>query len=107
MSPLSSKDRARLDGATAGLDPPFAVVDLDAFDTNAGDLLRRAGGTPVRLASKSVRCRELIDMLFYQNPPLPYEEVARGLGLARGSIGFIRMRCLKQLRGQLKERGFR
>ena len=41
--------------------PPFAVVDLDAFDANAADLLRRAGGKPVRLASKSVRVRALID----------------------------------------------
>jgi D-serine deaminase-like pyridoxal phosphate-dependent protein len=43
------------------LEPPFAVIDLDAFDANAADLLRRAGGKPVRLASKSVRCRALID----------------------------------------------
>ena len=49
----------RLNAATADLDPPFAVVDLDAFDANAADLLRRAGGKPVRLASKSVRCRQL------------------------------------------------
>jgi D-serine deaminase-like pyridoxal phosphate-dependent protein len=51
--------RDRLDAATAGLDPPFAVVDLDAFDANAADLLRRAGAKRVRLASKSVRCRAL------------------------------------------------
>src|SRR5919198_2111732 len=50
-----------LNAATADLDPPFAVVDLDAFDANAADLLRRAGGKRVRLASKSVRCRALID----------------------------------------------
>jgi D-serine deaminase-like pyridoxal phosphate-dependent protein len=48
-----------LDRATAELEPPFAVVDLDAFDANAAELLRRAGGTALRLASKSVRCREL------------------------------------------------
>jgi D-serine deaminase-like pyridoxal phosphate-dependent protein len=51
----------RLNAATADLEPPFAVVDLDAFDANAADLLRRAGGKPVRLATKSVRCRALID----------------------------------------------
>ena len=51
----------RLETATAGLEPPFAVVDLDAFDANAADLLARARGKPVRLASKSVRCRALID----------------------------------------------
>jgi D-serine deaminase-like pyridoxal phosphate-dependent protein len=54
-------DRESLDAATADLDPPFAVVDLDAFDANAADMLRRAAGTTVRLASKSVRCRALID----------------------------------------------
>ena len=52
-------NRAALDRATAALDPPFAVVDLDAFDANAADLLRRAGTTALRLASKSVRCRAL------------------------------------------------
>ena len=52
-------NRAALDRATAALDPPFAVVDLDAFDANADDLLRRAGSTALRLASKSVRCRAL------------------------------------------------
>src|SRR6201995_5007412 len=52
--------RARLDRATADPDPPFAVVDLDALDTNADDLLRRAGGTPIRVASKSVRCRSVL-----------------------------------------------
>ncbi len=53
--------RQALTRATQGLEPPFAVIDLDAFDANAADLLRRAGGKPVRLASKSVRCRALID----------------------------------------------
>ncbi|WP_406047552.1 amino acid deaminase/aldolase [Kribbella sp. NBC_00889] len=45
---------------TAGLDAPFAVVDLAAFRRNADDLVRRAAGTPIRIASKSVRCRALI-----------------------------------------------
>ena len=48
-----------LDIATSALDPPFAVVDLDAFDSNAADLLRRARGVPLRLASKSLRVRAL------------------------------------------------
>ncbi|WP_433408806.1 amino acid deaminase/aldolase [Saccharomonospora azurea] len=49
------------DRATRDLDPPLAVVDLDAFDANADDLVRRAGGVPVRVASKSVRCRALLE----------------------------------------------
>ena len=47
--------------ATAGLPAPLVAVDLDAFDTNADDLVRRAGGLPIRVASKSVRCRTLLD----------------------------------------------
>src|SRR4051812_182217 len=52
--------RARLDRATADLDPPFALVDLEALDANAADLVRRAAGKPIRVASKSVRCREVL-----------------------------------------------
>jgi len=52
--------RGRLDRATATLDPPFAAVDLAAFDANAAALGELAGGKPVRVASKSVRCRELL-----------------------------------------------
>ncbi|MFZ3469211.1 amino acid deaminase/aldolase [Streptomyces sp. 4.24] len=54
-------DRARYDRATAHLDAPLAIVDLDAFDANADDLVRRAGGKPIRVASKSVRCRVLLE----------------------------------------------
>jgi D-serine deaminase-like pyridoxal phosphate-dependent protein len=42
------------------LEPPFAVVDLTAMRANAQAMARRAAGKPIRLASKSVRCRELI-----------------------------------------------
>ena len=54
-------DGAHLNTATADLDPPLAVVDLDAFDANATDLVHRAGGVPIRIATKSLRCRELLD----------------------------------------------
>ena len=54
-------DRARYDRATAALDAPLALVDLEAFDANADDLVRRAGGKPIRVASKSVRCRTLLE----------------------------------------------
>jgi len=53
--------RARLDAATKQLEAPLAVVDLDAFDRNADDLVRRAAGRPIRVASKSVRCRHLLE----------------------------------------------
>ena len=56
-----SSVRSRLDAATSHLPAPLAVVDLDVLEANADDLVRRAGGTPVRLASKSVRVRALLD----------------------------------------------
>ncbi len=56
---MSDRLLARLEGATGGVEPPFAVVDLAAFWRNAADMERRAAGKPIRLASKSVRCRAL------------------------------------------------
>jgi D-serine deaminase-like pyridoxal phosphate-dependent protein len=56
---MSDARLERLERATASLGAPFAVVDLDAFWRNAADMERRAAGKPIRLASKSVRCREL------------------------------------------------
>ncbi|MFF4379626.1 amino acid deaminase/aldolase [Kitasatospora sp. NPDC001547] len=60
-APAPVSDRLRYDRATAHLDGPVAVVDLAAFDANAADLVRRAGGKPIRLASKSLRCRALLE----------------------------------------------
>ena len=55
---------SRLDTAVAALpEPPptpIAVVDLDTFDANAADLVRRAAGKPIRVASKSLRVPALI-----------------------------------------------
>jgi D-serine deaminase-like pyridoxal phosphate-dependent protein len=51
---------ARLEAAFAGVEPPFAAVDLDALRANAADLARRARGKPIRVASKSVRSRAVL-----------------------------------------------
>jgi RNA polymerase sigma factor (sigma-70 family) len=52
------------------------------------------------------RCQAMVRMLFFDQPPLRYAEVARRLGLATGSIGFIRGRCLDRLQKALEELGF-
>ncbi|HEX4604550.1 MAG TPA: RNA polymerase sigma factor [Candidatus Angelobacter sp.] len=52
------------------------------------------------------RCAQLVKLLFYEQPPMPYIEVAQKLGLATGSIGFIRGRCLNRLQKILGELGF-
>lgn len=58
------------------------------------------------IASLPPRCQRLIHMLFFEDPARPYQEIASQLGLAPGSIGFIRQRCLDKLRGKLEQAGF-
>ncbi len=53
--------RKRLDRATGHLETPVAALDLAAFDDNAARLVERANGKPIRVASKSVRCRTLLE----------------------------------------------
>ena len=52
--------RAALDDAGLA-SRPVAVLDLDAVDHNLADLTRRAAGKPIRVASKSLRVRRLLD----------------------------------------------
>ena len=58
------------------------------------------------LANLPPRCQRLMHELFFEEPPRPYQDVAQSLGLATGSIGFIRGRCLNKLRTFLSKRGF-
>ena len=58
------------------------------------------------ISELSPRCEQMIRMLFFETPARPYEDVAKELGLATGSIGFIRGRCLGKLKQQLENKGF-
>ena|SRR5437773_10818400 len=58
------------------------------------------------LAELPPRCLELIHALFFQEPSIPYEQLAKKLKVATGSIGFIRMRCLERLQRLLEKKGF-
>jgi D-serine deaminase-like pyridoxal phosphate-dependent protein len=59
---VTMTDLSQLTAATAHLDPPLVALDAVALRANAADLVRRAGGKPVRVASKSVRCRSVLDV---------------------------------------------
>jgi RNA polymerase sigma factor (sigma-70 family) len=50
----------------------------------------------------SPRCRELVAMLFFEDPPRSYVDAARALGMAPNSVAFIRARCLARLRKDLE-----
>ena len=58
------------------------------------------------VAAMSPRCRALLQALYFQNSDPTYREVARKLGIAEGSLGPTRMRCLETLRRILAEHGF-
>jgi len=51
----------RYEAIFAEVEAPFAFVDLDAMAANAAEMLGRGGGKPIRVASKSLRCRALLD----------------------------------------------
>jgi D-serine deaminase-like pyridoxal phosphate-dependent protein len=51
----------RLASATDGVEPPYGVIAVEALAANAHDMLARAQGTPIRVASKSVRVRGVLD----------------------------------------------
>lgn len=50
-----------LTAATHDLDAPVGVLSVEALASNAFDLLDRAQGLPIRVASKSVRVRGVLD----------------------------------------------
>jgi RNA polymerase sigma factor (sigma-70 family) len=87
------------------------VDDLDSFaspeepkdftlQVQQEQMLREA------LLALSPRCQRLVRMLFFEMPARPYQQVAKELDLASGSIGFIRKRCLDKLRQRLEQVGF-
>ena len=78
--------------------PPIAEGLVQ--QTQEEQMLREA------IAVLTPQCRRLVEMLFFEFPSRPYAEVAAELGLALGSIGFTRQKCIERLRRQLEELGF-
>ena len=56
------------EAAFGSIQAPFAFIDLDAMWANAFDMLGRAGGKPIRVATKSLRCRPLIASTLANDP---------------------------------------
>lgn len=77
----------------------FQVLPEWAAELERAQVVREA------MARISPRCQELVRLLFFEEPPRPYDEIAGQLGLALGSIGFIRGRCLKKMLQALEELG--
>ncbi|HEY6946019.1 MAG TPA: sigma-70 family RNA polymerase sigma factor [Candidatus Acidoferrum sp.] len=77
-----------------------AIADSLVQQTQEEQLLREA------VVSLTPQCKRLVELLFLETPPRPYAEVAAELGLALGSIGFTRQKCMERLRRNLLELGF-
>jgi RNA polymerase sigma factor (sigma-70 family) len=95
-----SQDAELDDLAMEHLDPRHSIPPDVLAAVEREQMVREA------INSLPPRCRVMIDLLFFEHPPLPYQEVARRLNLATGSIGFIRGRCLKKLKALLEVKGF-
>jgi D-serine deaminase-like pyridoxal phosphate-dependent protein len=61
--PVPPQSHERYEQVFAEVEAPFAFVDLDAMWANAEAMLGRSAGKPVRVASKSVRCRALLEAI--------------------------------------------
>lgn len=77
-----------------------AIAESLVQQTQEEQMLREA------LVKLTPQCRRLVELLFLETPPRPYTEVASELGLAQGSIGFTRQKCIERLRRHLDELGF-
>jgi RNA polymerase sigma factor (sigma-70 family) len=98
-------DRHQVHGGNPERD---AIEVADARRTSDEILLEVEREQALRDACAALpgRCRSLVHMLFFETPARPYKEIARELGIASGSIGFIRGRCLQRLRTALLKHGF-
>jgi D-serine deaminase-like pyridoxal phosphate-dependent protein len=63
VSAAPAQSHERYEGIFAEVEAPFAFVDLDAMWANAEAMLGRVGGKPIRVASKSIRCRSLLEAI--------------------------------------------
>jgi len=76
-----------------------AIAESLVQQTQEEQMLREA------MSVLAPKCRRLIELLFFETPSRPYSEVASELGLAVGSIGFTRQKCIDRLRRRLGELG--
>lgn len=100
---LRMKQSRQKRGETGLQNAPEPALDEEA---PAIEILERGQLVHEALNRIPERCREMMRMLFFEDPPIPYGEVARTLGLAKGSIGFIRGRCMDKLKAALEAAGF-
>lgn len=63
MDQPGARTHEELEEIFGEVEAPFAFVDLDAMWANGESMLQRAGEKPIRVATKSLRCRPLIEQI--------------------------------------------
>jgi RNA polymerase sigma factor (sigma-70 family) len=94
----------RVDGSD-----PEEILKSQSEPPRAEAILREAQEEQIlrqAVVELAPQCQKLVEMLFFEEPSRPYQEIARALGIAVGSIGFTRQRCLERLQRRLTELGF-
>ncbi len=71
---------------------PHPLPEALLADLQEHDRVRRA------MERLDPRSRQLLELLFLQDEPLPYADIAARLGIAEGSIGPLRARALDKVR---------
>jgi RNA polymerase sigma factor (sigma-70 family) len=89
------------DSETGILEPEIpAIAESLIRQTQEEQILREA------IADLAPQCQKLVAALFFESPARPYADIAAELGLAVGSIGFTRQKCIERLRKSLRKMGF-
>lgn len=94
----------RMDGSD-----PEEILKGQSVPPRAEKILREAEEEQIlrrTVGELAPQCRRLVQMLFFEEPARPYQEIAKALGIAVGSIGFTRQRCLERLQRRLTELNF-
>jgi RNA polymerase sigma factor (sigma-70 family) len=89
------------DSETGILEPEIPPIAESLIrQTQEEQILREA------ISELAPQCQKLVAALFFESPARPYADIAAELGLAVGSIGFTRQKCIERLRKSLKKMGF-
>jgi RNA polymerase sigma factor (sigma-70 family) len=103
---LRQRQKAPQYSLDAGEEGEFKEREFAAAEPLADEILlelERQHRVRAAVAALDERCRNLIILLFYREPQIPYSEIARILGISEGGIGPTRARCLKKLLERLNK----
>lgn len=103
---LRQRKKAPQVSLDAGEGNEFKEKEFTAAEPLADEILlemERQHRVRTAVTNLDERCRNLVNLLFYNHAQIPYSEIARVLGISEGSIGPTRARCLQKLLERLNK----